>query len=230
VRSSLGRQQESWGENDSPKRQMANEPKSRQIERRIATATCWSIAVGLFSCIAAIAGQQADDKSLRATIEVIRQTYCPGDSDLFRVDLKLRLRLQNTTDGTLIVDKGIGTTGYQVAVAHNEADLVQGKFEYKPNAYWVSSDLSEQQKKVIPKAPDVSFAILASGQSFETEIDSGVFAKHARAQTVTGAIPSGEHVFKWNSQHGLGLESLSSFERLGKHTVNSSPESSKPIL
>jgi hypothetical protein len=130
------------------------------------------------------------------TAVLLDQSYSEGDADLFRVDLKLRLRFENRTDQRLILDKGVGTLYYRIGVARTKEELAAGKFESHPIDDWFFSEKDQLPNDADPKSPDQSFAILAPGDSFEAERTVGVFAQYKNDKEVGGVIHSGAHVLQ----------------------------------
>lgn len=96
---------------------------------------------------------EANQEPLRVATVLVGQSYCYGDVDLYRVDLKLRLRFENRTDQKLILDKEIGNFYYRVGVARTKAELAIGNFESHPIIDWFFSDKVPGPKKPIYSRP-----------------------------------------------------------------------------
>lgn len=153
--------------------------------------------------VPAVGNSATDQQPLRATAERIRQRFCYGDAETFVLQLKLRLRFVNRTANKLILDKEIGKAWYGVTVARNEEDLAAGKYESNPNIDWFFSDKVKLPKEPSLKSPGPGFALLAPGQAFDTEIDTGVVAQYDNPNEIKGAIRPGVHLFQmklsaWN--------------------------------
>jgi hypothetical protein len=151
------------------------------------------LAAALVSAVFCSVCSTSEERPLRVTAVLLDQTYCEGDAELFRVDLKLRLRFENRTDQKLILDKEIGKLYYRIGVARDKEELAARNFESHPILDWFFSDKDPLPKEAFPDAPDQSFAILVPGDSFEVERTVGVFAQYATERNVAGAIRSGVH-------------------------------------
>jgi hypothetical protein len=168
------------------------------------TAGIASLAILSYALCAAPNGPvNADDQLLTVVPEILSQQYCYGDADLFSVRLKLRVKYTNRTDRTLILDKEIGKAWFGVSVARSTEDLAAGKYEYNPNIDWFFSDKDQFPKRPSLDQPGPDFTILAPGQTFESNIDTGVFAQYEGPKDVAGSIRSGTHVLQiklsaWN--------------------------------
>ena len=146
--------------------------------------------------VPAVVSPATDEQPLRATLERVSQRFCYGDAETFVLQLELRLRFVNRTENKLILDKEIGKAWYGVTVARNEEDLAAGKYEYNPSIDWFFSDKDKLPKEPSRNSPGPDFAILAPGQAFETEIDTGVVAQYDNPHEISGAIRSGVHLFQ----------------------------------
>lgn len=153
--------------------------------------------------VSAVVSSATDKQPLQATAERISQRFCYGDAETFVLQLKLRLRLVNRTANKLILDKEIGKAWYGVIVARNQEDLAAGKYESNPNIDWFFSDKDKLPNEPSLKSPGVGFALLAPGQAFETEINTGVVAQYDDPHEIKGAVRPGVHFFQmklsaWN--------------------------------
>jgi hypothetical protein len=193
----------------------------RIIERKPALTVLGLVLVAAsLLAIPSVASQATSDQPLRAIPELIGQRYCYGDAELFSVWLRLRMRYINRTDKTLILDKEIGKAWYGVTVARSAEDLAAGKYEYHPNIDWLSSDKDKQPSKPNPISPGRDFVILAPGQTFESEIDSGVMAQYESPKEFAGSIRSGVHVLQmelssWNHP-GVASEFEKGWQKIGQ--------------
>jgi hypothetical protein len=135
---------------------------------------CLSGPLIVVSILYACASEVADNQPLRAVPELISQQYCSGDAEVFAVNLRLRMKYTKRTEKALILDKEIGNAWYGISVARNVEDLAAGNYEYHPNIDWFFTDKDRLPKKPSSTSPGPDFAILAPGQTLESEIDTAV--------------------------------------------------------
>ncbi len=144
-----------------------------------------------------------DDQSLKAIPELVGTRYCYGDAEVYTVWLKLRVKYVNQTHKTLILDKDIGKAWYGEKVARNLDDLAAGKYEYNPNIDWFFTGKDKLPAKPNVKSPGSDFAVLAAGETFVGEINTGVVAQYENPKDSAGSIRPGAHVLQlelssWN--------------------------------
>jgi len=153
------------------------------------------LTVAALLTIATVNHPTKDNQPVKAIPEVIGTRYCYGDAELFSVWLRLRVKYVNRTDKTLILDKEIGKAWYGEKVARNLGELAAGKYEYNPIIDWFydKDKLPEQQNA---DSPGSDFAVLAPGQTFESEINASVFVQYENPKNFAGSIRSGPHVFQ----------------------------------
>jgi hypothetical protein len=161
----------------------------------------------------------AQDQPLKAVPEVIGTRYCYGDAEVFSVSLELRVKYVNRSERTVILDKEIGKAWYGEKVARTLEDLHAGKYEYNPNIDWFFSDKDKLPNKPNAESPGPDFVILSSGQTFESEINTGVVAQYDNPKDVVGSIRPGVHVFQmelsaWNHP-GEASEFAKSWSKFG---------------
>jgi len=161
----------------------------------------------------------AQDQPLKAVPEVISTRYCYGDAEVFSVWLKLRVKYVNRSERTVILDKEIGKAWYGEKVARNLDDLHAGKYEYNPNIDWFFSDKDKLPDKPNAEAPSADFVILSPGQTFKSEINTGVIAQYENLKDFAGSIRPGVHVFQmelstWNHP-GEASEFAKSWQKFG---------------
>jgi hypothetical protein len=144
-----------------------------------------------------------DDQFIKAIPELVGTRYCYGDTEVYSVWLKLRMKYVNRTHKTLILDKEIGKAWYGEKVARNLDELAAGKYEYNPNIDWFFSDKDKLPDKPKSDSPSSDFVVLAPGETFVTEINTGVVAQYENPKNFSGSIRSGVHVLQlelsaWN--------------------------------
>jgi hypothetical protein len=155
------------------------------------------------SCSPQGSSPTTSNQPLKAIPELVTQRYCSGDAEVFSVWLHLRMKYQNRTGASIILDKQIGKAWYRVIVARNTNDLLNGRYEYHPIIDWFFTDKDPQPVKPNPNSPGSDFAILQPGQTFESQIDTGVIAQYENPKNFPGSIRSGVHVLQlelssWN--------------------------------
>lgn len=151
--------------------------------------------------------------------ELIGTRYCYGDAEVFSVWLKLRMKYVNRSDRTVILDKQIGKAWYGIKVARTLEDLSAGRYEYNPNIDWFFSDKDNLPERPNKKSPGPDFIVLSPGQTFESEVNTGVFAQYENPKNFAGSIRSGVHVFQmelsaWNHP-GKASEFAKSWRKFG---------------
>lgn len=151
-----------------------------------------------------------DDQPLKAIPEIVGTRYCYGDTEVYSVWLKLRVKYVNQSHETLILDKEIGKAWYGLKVARNLDDLAAGKYEYNPNIDWFFTEKNTLPDKPNFNYPGSDFVVLAQGETFVSEINAGVVAQYENPKDFAGSIRPGVHV--------LQLE-LSSWNHPGESTV-----------
>jgi hypothetical protein len=111
-----------------------------------------------------------DTQPLKITAEIMSQTYCPDDDNVYDAIFKLRMRFTNQTKTKLIVDKIIGHGVYGIVIASDAKNLSAGKNEYELNMEGATGHVpSETPGQFSSPAP--YFSILAPGESVETMND-----------------------------------------------------------
>jgi hypothetical protein len=171
-----------------------------------------------------------DDQPLRAIPELVGTRYCYGDAEVYSVWLKLRVRYVNRTDKTLILDKEIGKALYSEKVAANLEDLAAGKYEYNPSKFWLFTDKHKLPDKPSTDSPGPDFAILAPGDTFQSEINTGVIAQYENPKSFGGSIRPGVHVYQmelsaWNhpDEASVFAESWQKFGELVTGVIKTEP-------
>src|SRR6266704_2110403 len=92
------------------------------------------------SCSPQGSSPTTSNQPLKAIPELVTQRYCSGDAEVFSVWLQLRMKYQNRTGASIILDKQIGKAWYRVIVARNANDLLNGTYEYHPIIDWFFMD------------------------------------------------------------------------------------------
>jgi hypothetical protein len=159
------------------------------------------------------------DQPVRAVTELVGTRYCYSDAEVFSVWLKLRVTYINQSEKTLILDKEIGKAWYSEKVARTFKDLSAGKYEYNPNIDWFFSDKDKTPDKPKADSPSADFVILSPGQTFESEINTGVVAQYENRKDFAGSVRSGAHVFQMDlsawSHPGEASEFAKSWRKFG---------------
>jgi hypothetical protein len=154
------------------------------------------VIAGLLVVASLCPGAGARRQPVRAVPEVIGQRYCPEDGEVFGVLFQLRITYTNQTRHTLILDKEIGKSWYQIGAARNLEDLKAAKYEYAPNIDWEITDEAHLPKTASPAEPGTDFVILAPGESYQSEINILVFAQYESPKKVSGTLSAGSHVLR----------------------------------
>ena len=135
------------------------------------------------------------ESKMRVDGRVVGQTYCDADSRFFPVLLEISLRFTNLSNGAVILSRKIPGP-VAVRVAKDLGALRIGNFEYNPTFDWTQAELPKAPS--LGNAPDSElFAILSSGESFETHISAHVIGTKTRRE---GLVGKGKHVLQ------LGVE------------------------
>ena len=137
-----------------------------------------------------------DNQPLKALPEIVGQQYCSDYADVVSVGIKLRVRYENRSTETLILDKWIGRAWYRDGVARDLSDLADGKYEYHPIPSWVFTDGDKLPLKPNPNSPGRDFAILKPGQAFESDVNSGVIAVYENPNNLPNLVGPGVHVLQ----------------------------------
>jgi hypothetical protein len=155
---------------------------------------------------AKIATRSSANPQLQLVTEVIKETYCEGpDPELLTLRLLLRLSFTNVGGQKLILERG-GKSVPVIRISKTAEDTIAGRFETTINNYIITSNSKAPN---VPKRPPLSgFAILASGQSYETSVEISIPVP--RADPLPTIINSGSHylqvgVWTWDeSQSAAG--------------------------
>jgi hypothetical protein len=159
------------------------------------------------------------DQPLKAVSELVGTRYCYGDTEVFSVWLRLRVKYVNRSERTVILDKEIGKAWYGEKVARTLEDLSAGKYEYNPNNDWFFSDKDKLPDVPNAQSPSPDFVILSPGQTFESEINASVVAQYEAPKDFAGSVRPGVHVFQmelsaWNHP-GEASEFAKSWRKFG---------------
>lgn len=131
--------------------------------------------------------------SLQLTMKIIRQTYCPGDSELDGLGLDVMLTYTNTGKEQLILYKGSNLVS-RIMVSENIEDLEAKRFELNASLTNVRTQADRDGFKEL--VPGKHFVILPPGTSFEVQAEVGLFVVRGDAPIIAGAVLSGEHVLQ----------------------------------
>jgi hypothetical protein len=197
---------------------------------RLHAATALILAVTLVFLTPAAKIAAKGDQPLTAIPELVGTRYCYGDAEMYSVWLKLRVGYVNRTDKTLILDKEIGKAFYSDKVAANLEDLAAGKYEYSPIKDWFFTDKDKLPDRPSTDSPGPDFAILAPGDTFQSEINTGVIAQYENPKAFAGSIRSGVHVYQmelsaWNhpGEASVFAESWRKFGELVTGVIKTDP-------
>jgi hypothetical protein len=143
------------------------------------------------------------DQPLKAIPELFGTRYCYGDAEIYSVWLRLRVKYVNQTNKILILDREIGKAWYGEKVARNLEELAAGKYEYNPNNDWFFSDKDKLPVRPSLDSPGADFVFLAPGETFQSELNTGVVAQYESPKNFVGSIGKGTHVLElelsaWN--------------------------------
>lgn len=141
------------------------------------------------------------ESHLSMLADVVGQTSCQADNDVFVVTLTLKLRFTNIIRGPVILAREIERPG-SVRVGKNAKDVQSGDFEYDPNVDYFPTTLHPAPQ--FSDSPDAKyFAILQPQQTYEVTVKTSLFAAEdtAKAGKGTGLLSRGSHVLQ------LGIDS-----------------------
>jgi hypothetical protein len=161
-----------------------------------------------------------DHRPVRAIPELLATRYCDGDTQVYSVWLKLRVKFVNRTNKSLILDKEIGKAWYGEKVARNVDDLAAGRYEFNPNIDWVFTNKRDLPAAASTDSLGPDFAVLVPGLTFSKEIDVTVFAQYENPNSFAGSIRPGVHVLQlelsaWNHP-GKASAYANSWRKLGE--------------
>jgi hypothetical protein len=187
--------------------QLGMKPRKRTLSH------FWLLATLLGGLLLPASSESTDDSQpLKATIQVVSQKYCQKDKG-YTIIQNLRVHVANRTSEKIIVKRsGV----YEPYVARDLESLSKGVYEYHPNFDWTVEGLQEPQAK----APGSQFAILAPGDSFETEAEFGFGVGMPGLSPAQGSLPPGNHVLQlmistWD-YHAKPEEMKKSWEAFGR--------------
>ncbi len=177
-----------------------------------------------------VAQSGKEDQYIEAIPELVGTRYCYGDSEVYSVLLKLRMKYVNRTQKTLILDKEIGKAWYGLKVARSLDELAAGKYEYNPNIDWFFTDKGKLPDKPKRDSPGADFAVLAPGETFASEIDAAVVAQYENPKNFAGSVRPGVHFLQleltaWNhpGEATLFVKSWRKFGTLVTGAVKTEP-------
>jgi len=156
-------------------------------------------AILLIAAVTLVLGMESfssdGEQRLIPTAEVISQKYCPGDTDLFRVDITLHLKFENHTDKALILDKQFGKFPSTQLIAKNRESLAQRDYEENPIfESFVDSDPPHFKPSIHVLHAD--FVLLSPGQSFERVTTVEAFARYVNKSGRPGPLNDGDHLLQ----------------------------------
>ena len=135
---------------------------------------------------------QHDPPLVHLELGIIQQEYCPGDAELDRIRLKLRLRFTNSGSDNVILYKGSNVV-IRIMVSR-DVDSAQS------HVYEVDGSLTTlyagDPKINVTTLPNKLFVILRPTEFFETTRELSVFVVRDDVRRITGAILSGDHVLQ----------------------------------
>jgi hypothetical protein len=152
-------------------------------------------------CCEANAQQNYEDtpkagKLLSIHAEVIAQTYCHVDDQVFTVSIDLKLQFTNLSGHPVILSKKFESPNI-VRAAGDAEEGKKGVFLYSPDPHFLVPKLPKSPS--FQSAPDSKlFVILNAGESFDSVVHSGVLAAK-REKTdgpVHGLLSKGSYVLQ----------------------------------
>ena len=155
------------------------------------------IATGLLS-LPVVSFSPPDQERLIATAEIISQKYCPiADEDkMFNVVFGLRVKFENRTEKTLILDKQIGAFPNQQIIAKSMESLAQRDYEADPIFDSFGLDRDPPHFKPNTRLLRSNFVLLPPGKSFQNDITIGAFVWYVNRPGRKGPINCGDHVLQ----------------------------------
>jgi hypothetical protein len=169
---------------------------------RVRTVPLLLLTVVPMPLTAAANNPAKNEQPLSAKPVLVGTQYCYGDSEVYSVWLKLRVKYTNRTEKTLILDKEIGKAWFGVEVARNLDELAAGNYEYHPNIDWFYSK-DNLPVRPSPASPGRDFEVLVPGGRYEGEIDTFVVAQYENPKSFAGSLKPGVHFLQmelaaWN--------------------------------
>ncbi|HEV2864265.1 MAG TPA: hypothetical protein VGX48_24925 [Pyrinomonadaceae bacterium] len=161
----------------------------------------------LFGATAARAARPDEKSPLRFTSEIVGRSYCAGGG-IHILQLRLRLRYQNTGGRKLIVYRGKNLF-YQTKVRGGPPT---GARPWQYEVAILNARFNDAQAEAINGArPGAAFVVLPPGGLYETEIIVGVGVTPEGAGRAANTIRPGEHTLQviastWYESKKLGEE------------------------
>jgi len=179
---------------------MAEHPSAPQ-NKKTPSANFTLPAAGVFLFTTVILGLPVNSISLSerpliATAEIISQKYCPGDADLFRVDLDLQIKYENRTNKVLILDKQFGKFADEQIIAKSKESLALKDYESYPI---FDQFVHEEDPKDFKPSVDLmrsNFILLPPGQILKIDTIVEAFVWYESKLLGKGAINYGDHVLQ----------------------------------
>jgi hypothetical protein len=134
---------------------------------------------------------QSGAPGLTVHAEVLRQAYCPIDSDFFSVRLSLKLRFTNGSGENVILIRRFEDP-LIIRGAKDAAAFARGEFEFDP-AFDVYRQKLSRKRRFAKTPEDNKFVILSPGKSYET-LAQDSFA--ASRRSTPGFLATGDHVLQ----------------------------------
>lgn len=165
---------------------------------------------------------------LQLTVEIVSQEYCTGDSELDRLQLKVRLTYRNRGKKQLILYKGSSLIS-RIMISQSPKDAAAKRFEVDSS---LTQLISGGSKCYTGAVPSTCFAILPPGASYDVEATIAVFAVGGEARDIIGAVKSGKHflqikIITWQKSGKLARELQARWRRYG--TLWYEPIKSAPL-
>lgn len=131
---------------------------------------------------------------LELTIELVAQSYYPGDDELDGVNLEVMLKYRNTGSDTLILEKGSDEVS-RIQVARSVDDLVAQHFEQNSTLTWVTGG-EGSDNCFTGSQPTKCFVSLKPGEIYQVKGRFSLFAVRDDVRPITGGLFSGGHVVR----------------------------------
>lgn len=138
-------------------------------------------------CAALLIGSAHANESVphyRAVVQVVGQTYCFGDNDVFTVSLDLRIQVINSSRTALLLPSDM--VPYTGRVAASTDSITAGHYiqEWTPSRYLTNSRTKAHGIQVKP------------GHSFVLRLKYSVPGRYRATPSVPGTIPSGTYALQ----------------------------------